>query len=90
MSGVVVHTGTKGECAAWGVARGDDRSLLLRHNGVWAVVDVRGSVFEWANGARSEGEANVHVGEHGWVEMRTDVEVGGELVWWYGDAFGMG
>ena len=46
-----------------------------------AVVDVAGSVFEWANCAASESDVNLHVGEGG--------SAGDELVWWYGGLFGL-
>lgn len=77
----------------WALAQQDERLVLLR-NGVcvssdgvrgssWAVVDVRGSVFEFANCSSSEESANMHVGESGRVSVECDVEPGTELVWWY-------
>jgi len=78
----------------WALAQQDDKLVLLR-NGVcgsdddvrgssWVVVDVRGSVFEFANCSSSEESANLHVGESGRVVVESDVESGTELVWWYG------
>lgn len=77
----------------WALAQQDERLVLLRNSvcgsgdGVrgssWAVVDVRGSVFEFANCSSSEESANMHVGESGRVSVECDVESGTELVWWY-------
>lgn len=77
----------------WALAQQDERLVLLR-NGVcgsddgvrgssWVVVDVRGSVFEFANCSSSEESANMHVGESGRVVVECDIEPGTELVWWY-------
>lgn len=63
--------------------------MLLRHHTSWAVVDVRGSVFEYANCSESETDANLHVSESGIVQVSTHVMPGEELVWWYGTLFGL-
>ena len=69
----------------WALMQADDRLVLLRGGRKrWAVVDVRGSVFEWANCSVDEESQNLHVSEHGWVTTERDVEAGTELVWWYG------
>lgn len=85
MSGIVCF---ESECVDtsenWALAQMDERMVLLRANGRWLVVDVRGSVFEFANCSVDEESANIHVSESGWVTTECDVEKGTELVWWYG------
>lgn len=73
----------------WGLAQADTRMVLLAHEGVWCVVDVRGCAFEMMNCSRSEEGANVHVSETGWVEAREDMFDGQELCWYYGSLYGL-
>lgn len=84
LSGRVLHTGAHGACEAWAVAHRDTHSVLVRHGGAWAVVDVRGSPFAFANSAADE---TMHVGECGDVECAREVAAGEELVWDYGDRY---
>lgn len=85
MSGIVRF---ESECVDksenWALDQADDRIVLLRAKGRWLVVDVRGSVFEFANCSVDEESANVHVSENGWVTTERDIEKGTELLWWYG------
>ena len=88
---VEFESDSKSEAETWAVERGETRLILLRSGRgaemKWAVVNVCGSVFEWANCSESEHDANVHVSERGWVSAIDDIEDGEELVWWYGDSF---
>ena len=90
MSGRVVFEGSRGACEDWALARAQDRNVLLRHGAGYTVVDVTGSVFEWANCATDEHAANMHVLPSGRVEACSEVESGEELVWFYGELFGLG
>jgi hypothetical protein len=84
-SGQVVHASDSHDDAEdWALEQADDRLVMLRVGGQWAIVDVRGSVFEFANHADSEC-ANLHVTSTGIVELQTDVTKFEELTWWYGD-----
>lgn len=85
LSGRVLFSGAKGACEDWAVARAGTRSVLLRHARAWAVVDVRGSPFEFVNKA----EDVLHVSECGAVECARDVAAGEELVWDYGELYGL-
>lgn len=67
--------------------RRDDRLVLLVKGRRWHVVDIRGSVFEFANDSKDESRANMHVSPSGKCEVVGSVNAGSELVWWYGDAF---
>ena len=62
--------------------------VLLAHEGMWRIVDVRGCVFENMNCSQREEDANVHVTETGWVEACEDV-FDEELCWYYGDLYGL-
>lgn len=61
----------------------DRRLLILRKNGAWAVVDSRGSVFEWLN-HQHDAYANVNVTETGELYMVEDACCDDELTWDYG------
>ena len=69
------------------IHRGDDRLVLLHIGGEYAVVDVRGCVFEFVNSTEYE-MATLHVSGSGVVSAARDVKVGDELLWAYeGDDF---
>lgn len=82
---------SKRDAEAWGLGRGESRLVLLsvgkRRESGWAVVDVRGSVFEWMNSSESEETESVHVSQRGWVSATRDLGAGAELLWFYGDSF---
>ena len=86
LSGRVLIRGERDACEEWAASKRSKRSVLLRDGEGWAVVDVAGSVFEWANHSERE---TLHVSERGEVEVATDVVANEELVWDYGDRFGL-
>ena len=83
-SGRVVFASDSQDAAKdWALKQVDDRLIMLRLDGQWAIVDTRGSVFEFANHAE-EGDAVLHVTEAGFVELKANVKQSTELTWYYG------
>ena len=80
------------ECVEAARPRASDRLVALQTHAAlgrcWALVDVRGCVFEWSNHACEDDDAcNVSVSPSGAVTTTRDVERGEELRWDYGAAF---
>ena len=96
-SGRVVHTSdSRDDAECWALEQADDRLVILRMGGAggaggaggsWAIVDARGSVFEFVNHANDRECANLHVTSTGIVELQADVSKFDELTWWYGISF---
>lgn len=73
----------------WALARAHTRLVLLKRSSAWVVVNIAGSVFEFANSSNDEDGANMQVGLSGRCEACRDIQVGEEIVWWYGTLFGL-
>jgi len=85
---IVFESESRDVAEDWALARKYTRLILVRYARMWHVIDVRGSVFEWANSSDTEEGANMHVSRAGWCEAMCDIAAGDEVVWWYGDLYG--
>lgn len=81
---VVFASDSQGAAEDWALKQTDDRLIMLRLDNQWAIVDARGSVFEFANHAAEEEGAVLHITEGGAVELQADVTRSTELTWCYG------
>lgn len=90
-SGRVLHKSeSEDDCDRWALPRADERTVIVRSSdGKWCAVDVRGSLFEWANHA-DEDEATMVMSRTGELRVapETYVEHGDELTWNYGRLYG--